>query len=85
MFMYSLQPVMSILRQLDNLTKYLFDRLESNNLLHEMNILITADHGHTNVYTEYTIIDVEKIVKTKYPHAEYIESENTLFPVGGEG
>jgi hypothetical protein len=48
-----------------------------------MNIMITADHGHTNVYSEYTIVDVEKIIKTKYPHAEYIDSENTLFPVGG--
>jgi predicted AlkP superfamily pyrophosphatase or phosphodiesterase len=46
--------VLKIMRQLDTVVETLFKRIADEQLMKDMNVIITADHGHTNVYTPYT-------------------------------
>jgi hypothetical protein len=60
----SLQPVRDILLKLDKTVEYLFKKVAETNLMKDLNIIITADHGHTNVYTPYTVVDIQNITET---------------------
>jgi ectonucleotide pyrophosphatase/phosphodiesterase family protein 5 len=50
-------------RNIDNMTGYLLQELKQNNLLDKWNIIITADHGMTNV-SESKVINLTDYVNT---------------------
>ena len=50
-------------RNIDNMTGYLLEQLEKNNLLDKWNIIITADHGMTNV-SRKRVINITHYVNT---------------------
>jgi predicted AlkP superfamily pyrophosphatase or phosphodiesterase len=50
-------------KNIDNITGYLLEQLEQNNLLDKWNIILTADHGMTNI-SESRVINITDYVNT---------------------
>lgn len=68
--------VQQMLKDLDSFTAYIIDAVRAAGLENEMNIIFTADHGHANVYKDYSLIDFDQILDPK----TYYWSEKSIFP-----
>ena len=75
------KEVSDTIKQLDDLMRYLFEKLHSVNLLEKMNFLFVADHGFANVYKEYNYIDIDQIIDP----SDYFWSSQSIFPITDRG
>lgn len=71
----------SVVDQIDATMGYLFERLRATSLLDEVNIILTADHGHTNIPDKDHLI----LLTDYFDYNRTIVNARSIFPKPGSG
>jgi arylsulfatase A-like enzyme len=74
-----------MLRDCDAAVAYLLAQLKKHKILDSTNIILTADHGFVNTYSEHTHIDIDAQLSAAQQMDKQIQfrvSEHSVFPIG---
>lgn len=62
--------------ELDRLTGHMITKLKNMNLWDRMNIILTSDHGHANVFTNHNVLKFDDYLNKN----DYFWSAKSIFP-----